>query len=298
MLNLILHASAFLAGQATADCSRQMLADVASKFIASAKAPGATFKRATGVKYTENYKNADISRGVYSKAINIAHTRTLLDGPGCGIYIEVIAPNNKPGYQLATQVFVNADGAANKVETVITSSEPNSNSWFYNGQRALSVIKQEERNGQRKEVPVGRRPSREHLRSIADAYFTIFGGKGGGPRRVPNFSKSCKRQEGGFPTQIGCSVMVPKATMPKGTSPSCGTTSPSQHHPDIRGYVIDETVGSVEVMAKFAGAPDSHDFRVENCEVVLVHAVTTTLAKSGRTGKGSGKGKGKGGKRS
>jgi hypothetical protein len=71
--------------------------------------------------------------------------------------------------------------------------------------------------------------------------------------------------------------MVPKATQPKGTLPSCGTTSPSTPHPDVRGYVIDETVGSVEVFAKFAGAPDSHDFRIEDCEVTLVHAVTTTL---------------------
>jgi hypothetical protein len=71
--------------------------------------------------------------------------------------------------------------------------------------------------------------------------------------------------------------MVGRPTQPKGTPPSCGTTTPSTPHPDIRGYVIDETVGSVEVFAKFAGAPDSHDFRIENCEVVLVHAVTTTL---------------------
>jgi hypothetical protein len=70
--------------------------------------------------------------------------------------------------------------------------------------------------------------------------------------------------------------MVGKPTQLKGTSPSCGTNTPSTSHPDIRGYVIDETVGSVEVFAKFAGAPDSHDFRIENCEVVLVHAVTTT----------------------
>ncbi len=88
-------------------------------------------------------------------------------------------------------------------------------------------------------------------------------------------------------------MMVPKATMAKGTPPTCGTTGPTRHHPDIRGYIIDETVGSVEVMAKFAGAPDSHDFRVENCEVVLVHAVTTTLG-GGMGGMGKGKGKGKG----
>jgi hypothetical protein len=77
--------------------------------------------------------------------------------------------------------------------------------------------------------------------------------------------------------QLNCSMMVPKATQPRGTLPSCGTTSPSSPHPDLRGYVIDETFGTIEVFAKFAGAPDSHDFRVENCEITLVHAVTTTL---------------------
>jgi len=100
--------------------------------------------------------------------------------------------------------------------------------------------------------------------------------------------------------------MVGKPTQAKGSPPTCGTTS-STSHPDIRGYVIDETVGSVEVFAKFAGAPDSHDFRIENCEVVLVHAVTTTLGGAsgglmsgiqgllGGGGKSSGRPKPKGG---
>jgi hypothetical protein len=302
MLSPILGISALLAGQAAADCTRELLGDVASKFIASAKAPGNTFKMASGVKYTENYKNAEIAKGVYSKAINIAHTRTLLDGPACGIYVEVIAPDNNPGYQLATQVFVDKDGAANKVEVVITSSAKDSNSWFYNGKRALQVLLKEEESGQRKEIPAGQRASREHLKGVADAYFTIFGGKGGGPKKIPNFSKGCLRQEGGFPKQLDCSLMVGKPTQAKGTAPSCGTTAASTHHPDIRGYIIDEAVGSVEVFAKFAGAPDSHDFRIENCEVVLVHAVTTTLggAMSGlMSGMQQGfMGKGKGGKKS
>jgi hypothetical protein len=89
---------------------------------------------------------------------------------------------------------------------------------------------------------------------------------------------------------MGCSVAVPKANQAKGTLPNCSTTSPVPPHPYSRGYVIDETVGSVEVFSKFAGAPDSHDFRVENCEVVLVHAVTTTDGGSlsgGKTGGGS-----------
>ncbi len=70
--------------------------------------------------------------------------------------------------------------------------------------------------------------------------------------------------------------MVGQPSQPKGIPPSCGPTPPSLPHPDIRGYIMDESVGTIEVLAKFAGAPDSHDFRIENCEVVLVHAVTTT----------------------
>jgi hypothetical protein len=196
MLSVILSISTLLAGQAAADCTRELLGDAASKFISSAKVAGNTFKMASGFKYTENYKNVDIARGVYSKAIKIAHTRTLLDGPGCAIYVEVIAPDNQPGYQLATQMFVNQDGSANKVEVVVTSSEPNSNSWFYNGKRALQVLLKEEESGQRKAIPESKRASREHLKGVADAYFTIFGGKAGGPKKIPNFSKGCLRQEG------------------------------------------------------------------------------------------------------
>src|ERR1700760_560824 len=196
MLSLIFCVSILLAEKAAAGCSRELLGNITSKFIASAKAHGNTFSRISDMKYTENYKDVDISRGVYSKAINIAHTRSLLDGPGCGIYVEIIAPDNKPGYQLATQVFVNENGAVNKVEVIITSSEPDSNSWFYNGQRALEVLLKEEKSGQRKVIPDSQRASREHLKGVADAYFTIFGSKGAGPKKIPNFSKGCLRQEG------------------------------------------------------------------------------------------------------
>jgi hypothetical protein len=195
MLKLVLGASALLASQTMAACTRELLTDVASKFIASSKAGGNTFMTASDLKYTENYKDVDITKGVYSKAINIAHTRTLLDGPGCGIYVEIIAPDNMPGYQLATQIFVNEDGAANKVEVIVTSSEPNSNSWFYNGQRALQVLQKEEESGRRKVIPENQRASREHLKGVADAYFNIFGTKGGSSK-IPNFSKDCLRQEG------------------------------------------------------------------------------------------------------
>jgi hypothetical protein len=193
----ILAVSVLLAGQTTAACTRELLGDVAHKFIESAKAGGNTYKQASGFKYTENYKDADVSKGVYSKAINIAHTRTLLDAPGCAIYVEIIAPNNKPGYHLATQLFVNQDGAAHKAEVIITSSEPDSGSWFYGAAKSLEVLQKEEQAGQRKELPENQRVSREHLKDVADAYFNVFSrSKDGSPKKIPNFSKGCLRQEG------------------------------------------------------------------------------------------------------
>jgi len=274
MLSLILAALALLTGQATAaGCTREMLGDVTTKFIESAKTGGNTFKKASSLKYTENYKDVNIASGVYSKAIDIAHTRKLLDGPGCGIYVEIIAPNNKPGYHLATQIFVNDDGAANKVEVIITSSEPNSNSWFYNATRTLEVLQKQEASHQRDVIPEAQRVSRDHLMDVGNAYFSMFSG---GPRKSISFSKGCLRQEGGFSRQLGCSMGATTAT--KNKAPLCGTTPPVTPHTAIRGVVIDETVGTVEVFAKFMDAPDSHDFRIENCEVVLVHTVTTTAS--------------------
>jgi hypothetical protein len=288
MLSLILTALAFLTGQATAaGCARELLGDVAAKFIESATTGGNTFKKASSLKYTENYKDANIAGGVFSKAIDIAHTRRLLDGPGCGIYVEIIAPNNKPGYHLATQIFVDGGGAANKVEVIITSSEPNSNSWFYNATRTLEVLQKQEASHQRDVIPEAQRVSRDHLMDVGNAYFSMFSG---GPRKSISFSKGCLRQEGsrstsqshpltqegGFSRQLSCSMGATTPT--RNTAPLCGTTPPIAPHTAIRGVVIDETVGTVEVFAKFMDAPDSHDFRIENCQVVLVHTVTTTVS--------------------
>jgi hypothetical protein len=46
---------------------------------------------------------------------------------------------------------------------------------------------------------------------------------------------------------------------------------------DMRRYVIDEMVGSVDVLCNFASLgqmPDSHEIRVESGKVKYVHTVT------------------------
>jgi hypothetical protein len=197
-LTPILGIAALFVGQAAAACRRDMLEYTANKFIESAKVDGTNFDISpAGIAYTENYKDVPLDKGVYSKAIRVSHTHTLIDAPGCAIYVEIIAPNNQPGFHLATQLFVNEDGGVKKVEVVVTSSDALPRSWYYNGQKAVQVIESEERAGQRAVIPENRRATREHLKEVADSYLNLFNAKGaGGAQRAPNFSKGCVRHEG------------------------------------------------------------------------------------------------------
>jgi hypothetical protein len=50
-----------------------------------------------------------------------------------------------------------------------------------------------------------------------------------------------------------------------------------------RRYVIDEVVGTVDVFLNFGGMPDSHEYRVEDGKLKIVH--TITVGSSGRMAK-------------
>lgn len=41
-----------------------------------------------------------------------------------------------------------------------------------------------------------------------------------------------------------------------------------------RRYVIDETIGAVDVFIDFASVPDSHEFRIEKGKIRYVHTIT------------------------
>lgn len=61
-----------------------------------------------------------------------------------------------------------------------------------------------------------------------------------------------------------------------------------------RWYVIDETIGAVDVMMSFADLPDSHDFRVEGGKLRYVHTMTVVTGGKGKGGGKVGKGKWRG----
>ena len=74
----------------------------------------------------------------------------------------------------------------------------------------------------------------------------------------------CERLEGGSYTGSGkptdsCNVGVPSGVIIKD-----------------RKYVIDETVGTVDIFNNFAGSPDTHEFRIENGKLRYVHTMSVT----------------------
>jgi hypothetical protein len=101
----------------------------------------------------------------------------------------------------------------------------------------------------------------------------------------------------GAPPGNSSSSGAPKSSSSSSPLPASKSTvkglSTRGRPPVIRGYVIDETVGTVEAFGYFAGAaPDTHDFRVENGLVRYVHAITVMSTGGGSGSAASGAPKG------
>jgi len=103
MLSAILSTSALLALSVAADCSRSTLQEVANQYLNTISQDGLNIPLTNPITYTENSQAADFKTGVLSKVIKITHNRTLLDSTSCAIYVEIIAPYNKPQYHIGTQ---------------------------------------------------------------------------------------------------------------------------------------------------------------------------------------------------
>jgi hypothetical protein len=116
------------------------------------------------------------------------------------------------------------------------------------------------------------------IQAAADAYCDIFSDKS---VKVP-WGTPCARLEGGAYTGRGS------------PDDSCNVGIPDGVRLTNRRYVIDETVGAVDVMMTFgSNLPDSHEFRVEGGKLRFVHTITVMGGSPG-PGKSKGKGKGKG----
>jgi hypothetical protein len=249
MLHFILGVSALI-GSTTAECSRQVLQEQADRYIASVTT--GKLNVAANVEYSENFKPVSIRSSLLSKPVKISLKRHLIDTTACVTFTEIVAHENTPPLVIGTQIQHTQDGKANKIETLITSKE---NGWLFGATETYTWAAKENRPI----IPEGNRDSRSTIQAVADAYLDKFSN---GSVRIP-IAQPCERLEGKMHFAPNCIIGIPD------------TTKPKKNNMIDRRYVIDETVGTVDVFLKFGGnMPDSHEFRVEGGKLKIIHAIT------------------------
>jgi hypothetical protein len=247
-------ASAVLAApaQSAVTCTREALKAAADSYIAAQASGSLTAFTALSdaTTYTENYKAASIGTGILSQGLKLDHNRTSIDTTQCATYTELIITDSKHPYVIGTQMHF-ADGAkVTKMETIITDK----GDWLFDAAGTLKWASQEDWGT----IPEAKRDSRAVIQAAADAYCDIFNDK---TVKVP-WGTPCARLEGGSYTGRGL------------PTDKCDVGIPNGVKLTNRRYVIDETVGAVDVFMTFAALPDSHEFRVENGKLRFVHTLT------------------------
>ncbi|KAH8663553.1 hypothetical protein BGZ60DRAFT_411598, partial [Tricladium varicosporioides] len=145
------------------------------------------------------------------------------------------------------------DGKLSKMETIVTKK----GDWLFDPPNTLKWAKTEDWGV----IPEAKRDTRAVIQAAADAYLDIFKDKS---VKVP-WGTPCARLEGGSYTGKGAA------------NDSCNVGIPNNIDLVNRRYVIDETVGTVDVFLNFGGTtgrPDSHEFRIESGKIRFVHTMT------------------------
>jgi hypothetical protein len=244
-----------------ATCTRDALKAASDSLLAAQIAgdPSLLKPVSSSVAYTENQKTASLTGGILKTALKIDHNRTSIDTTQCATFTEIIAANNPKAYVIGTALHFTDDGSSiTRVDTLTTSN----GDWLFNATGTLYWASREEWAT----IPADKRDSRAVIQAAADAYCDIFSNKS---VKVP-WGTPCARLEGGSYTGKGS------------PTDSCNVGIPSGVSLTNRKYIIDETVGEVDVMMSFAGIPDSHEFRVENGKLRFVHTMTVMTAKGGK----------------
>ncbi|KAK1750527.1 hypothetical protein QBC47DRAFT_438495 [Echria macrotheca] len=256
-----------LAGTAlAADCTRESLKIVADSLVAAQIAgnPALLKPAASILTYNENRKPANFTHSILSTAIKPDHTRHSLDTTQCATYTEFISASGAKPYVNGYQLWL-TNGSISRLDALTTST----GDWLFNATGTLYWASREDWG----EIPEAKRDSRAVIQAAADAYLDVFSNKS----VVVPWGKPCARLEGGAYTGKG------------GPDDRCDVGIPDGVQLVSRRYVIDETVGAVDVMLRFASLADSHEFRVEGGKLRFVHTITPMNGSPGPSGKGKGK---------
>lgn len=240
----------------SAECTRAGLLAAANTYITaqtSGKLNGLALTT-RNFTYQENNKAADIKTGVLNTPLKIDLNRSSADTVACASYTMLISSTGSKPYVLATQIRHTGNDTTTiaSIDTIAATT----GSLFFNASKTLSYIQKEDWST----LATANQSSRALLKAVGDAYLDMWTNTTAADT-IP-WGTDCERVEGSMLTKP-CGASLPHG----------GSTKPN----GMRRYVIDETVGSVDVLCAFDSLgdyPDSHEIRLEAGKVKYVHTVT------------------------
>jgi hypothetical protein len=252
------------AANASADCSRKTLQALTDTYVKAQTAGDASKLRfAKSGTYAENDKAMDVKQGVLAGPLKIDFTRSFHDTKQCATFTEVVAATDPHPYVIHTRIEATKDGKqVSKMESIVTDA----GDWVFGAAEHLAVTNTEKWD----EIPKDKRDTREAIQAAADAYLNNWGD----PALPVPHGTPCSRLEGRINT----------ATKdPAGQTCTMGAF-PEKLNVTNRRYVIDETLGAVDIFHSFPwldagipkdpGTPASQSFRVEGGKNRYIHEVT------------------------
>ena len=263
------------AADARAECSRKTLQKLTDSYVKAQTAgdPG-KLPLAKGASYAENDKVMDAAKGVVAGPLKVDFTRSFYDTKQCATFTEVIAAADPHPYVIHTRMEATSNGKkVSKMESVVTDA----GDWVFGAPEHLAVTRTEKWD----EIPKDKRDTREAIQAAADAYLNNWGE----PTLPVPHGTPCSRLEGRIST----------ATKdPAGQTCTMGAF-PQKLNVSNRRYVIDETLGAVDIFHNFPwidaglpkdpGTPASQSFRVVGGKNRYIHEVTVCTTPSCGRGK-------------
>ncbi|KAH6674840.1 hypothetical protein B0J14DRAFT_626440 [Halenospora varia] len=241
-----------------AECTREGLLAAAQSYITAQTSGSLTSLTtdAANFQYRQDNKVIDIKKGVISTPLKIDLNRSTADTVACASYTMLISTSGTKPYVLATQIRHNGNDTSSiaMIDTIAATT----GDLFFDAKKTLGYIQKETWTT----LPVASRPSRELLKHVGDGYLDMWTDAKAADSIA--WGTECERVEGSkYSSPCG-------AGLPKGGSKKSN---------GMRRYVIDETIGSVDVLCSFdslGDMPDSHEIRVVDGKVKYVHTITVT----------------------
>ena len=236
-------------------CDRETLQSAADKYV-QAQTEGLPLRLPMGnwVTYHENGELSTMSQGVLSTPLPISWHRALLDTTACRVFLQMVSHEGETPYVIAVQF--DARGQNTGGFNVISTTHGD---WLFDARYTYEYARREDWPV----IPEARRNTREELIAAADAYLDLFSD----PTVEVPWGTPCRRLEGSIYTGTGAA------------DDSCNVGVPENIAMAERQYVVDETIGAVDVFLLMGPnkRPDSHLFRIEDGKIRNIHTVTNCL---------------------